>query len=98
VALPSAVVGAMRGYRQGEPMDLRERLRAVFVEALGLNDDIEVQSLRYRDIPQWDSIGHMTLVAAIEDEFGVALDTEQVIDLSSFDIAEALLRKLGAAE
>lgn len=79
-------------------MDLRERLRTVFVEALALDDDVEVENLRYRDVPQWDSIGHMTLVAAIEDEFGVALDTEQVIDLSSFDVAEVMLRKLGAAE
>jgi acyl carrier protein len=79
-------------------MDLRERLRTVFIQALGLNNDAEVQGLRYRDIPQWDSIGHMALVAAIEDEFGVALDTEQVIDLSSFDVAETVLRKLGAAE
>lgn len=79
-------------------MDLRERLRTVFVEALALDDDVEVENLRYRDVPQWDSIGHMTLVAAIEDEFGVALDTEQVIDLSGFDVAEVMLRKLGAAE
>lgn len=79
-------------------MDLRERLRGVFTEALGLDDAARVEGLRYRDVVQWDSIGHMTLVAAIEDEFRVALDTEQVIDLSSFEVAEAMLRDLGAAQ
>jgi acyl carrier protein len=79
-------------------MGMRESLRDVFFEALRLGDDVDVESLRYREIPQWDSIGHMALVAAIEYKFQVVLDTEQVIDLNSFEAAETMLRKLGAAE
>jgi acyl carrier protein len=76
-------------------MSLAERLRAVFVITLELADDVAVEQLKYRDIPQWDSLGHMTLVAAIEDEFGVQLDTEQVIDMSSFKVALDMLQGMG---
>lgn len=79
-------------------MALNDRLRAVFVEALELPDDVDVENLKYRDIEQWDSLGHMTLVAAIEDEFGVQLETEQVIDMSSFKVALDMLRGLGVDE
>ncbi|MDI5942469.1 acyl carrier protein, partial [Micromonospora sp. DH15] len=68
-------------------MPLSDRLRAVFVEALELGGEVDVENLKYREIEQWDSLGHMTLVAAIEEEFDVQLDTEQVIEMSSFKVA-----------
>ena len=77
-------------------MALDRRLRQVFVATLDLDDGIDVEHLRYQDIPAWDSIGHMSLVVAIEDEFDVQLDTDQVIDMSSFAIALDILRTLGA--
>ncbi|MEV8510911.1 acyl carrier protein [Dactylosporangium sp. NPDC051484] len=73
-------------------MELTDQLRKVFVEALELPADVDVENLKYRDIEQWDSLGHMTLVGAIEDEFDVQFDTEQVIDMSSFKVALDMLR------
>ncbi|MEV8436451.1 acyl carrier protein [Actinosynnema sp. NPDC051121] len=77
-------------------MALNDRLRAVFVEALSLSDGVDVENLKYRDIDEWDSVGHMALVAAIEDEFDVQFDTDQVIDMSSFKVAVDMLKGLGA--
>lgn len=79
-------------------MSVSDRLRTVFVDTLGLGPDVDVENLKYRDIEQWDSLGHMTLVAAIEDEFGVQLDTEQVIDMSSFKVALDMLRGMGVED
>jgi acyl carrier protein len=75
-------------------MELNDRLRATFVEALGLDGDVDVDNLKYRDIDAWDSVGHMGLVAAIEDEFDVQFDTDQVIDMSSFKVAGDMLRDM----
>ncbi|RLP87498.1 acyl carrier protein [Micromonospora sp. BL4] len=72
-----------------------QRLRVVFRTALELPDNAAVDSLEYRGIEKWDSLAHMSLVAAIEDEFGVMLDTDEVIDLSSFDRARQILEKHG---
>jgi acyl carrier protein len=74
---------------------LADRLRSVFVEALELPAGADVENLKSRDIEEWDSLGHMTLVASIEDEFGVQLDTEQVIGMSSFTVALDMLRSMG---
>ncbi|MET7751462.1 acyl carrier protein [Micromonospora sp. NPDC005367] len=79
-------------------MALSDRLRAVFVDTLELGDDVDVENLKYREIEQWDSLGHMTLVGAIEDEFDVQLDTEQVIDMSSFKVALDMLSGMGVRD
>ena len=79
-------------------MALKDRLRETFVTALDLDADVDVENLTYRDIEAWDSVGHMALIAAIEDDFDVQFETEQVIDLSSFKVAADMLRGLGVAD
>ncbi|MDT7798189.1 MAG: hypothetical protein QOI78_1622 [Actinomycetota bacterium] len=74
--------------------DVAPKLRAVFVEALDLEADVDVENLKYRDLEAWDSVGHMALVAAIEDEFDVEFDTDQVIDMSSFKVAVDMVTEL----
>jgi acyl carrier protein len=72
-----------------------DRLAGVFRKALELGDAVDVEGLTYRGVPAWDSLGHMALVAAIEEEFGVELDSDQVIDMASFPIARKMLRDMG---
>lgn len=74
--------------------EIAGKLREVFVEALDLDGDVDVENLKYRDIEAWDSVGHMALVAAIEDEFEVEFDTDQVIDMSSFKVAVDMITDL----
>ncbi len=64
-----------------------------FVEALGINEEIVVDDLEYNSIPQWDSIAHMILIAALEDEFDIMLDTDDIIDMSSVANAKSILAK-----
>ncbi|MFI0447648.1 acyl carrier protein [Actinomadura sp. 6N118] len=70
-----------------------ERLRRVFRSALNLGEEIEVDVLEYRGIDKWDSLAHMALVAALEDEFDIMIDIDDVIDMSSFGKARELLEK-----
>ena len=53
-------------------------------EALELDDDVDVTTLTYRGHPSWTSLGHMTLVAALEDRFDVMLESEDILDMSSY--------------
>lgn len=59
-------------------------LQAVFVEALGIPPDSDFQALAYRSLPQWDSVAHMALIARLESRFDLMLETDEVLDLSSF--------------
>lgn len=70
-----------------------ERLRRVFRSALNLGEEVEVDVLEYRGIDKWDSLAHMALVAALEDEFDIMIDIDDVIDMSSFGKARELLEK-----
>jgi acyl carrier protein len=69
------------------------RLIETFRAGLNLSSDVDVTTLHYRDIKEWDSVGHMALVGALEDAFDVMLDTDDVIDMSSFDKAVEILGK-----
>lgn len=72
-----------------------ERLRAVFSKQLDLPVERVTDALAYRSVAQWDSISHMALVAALEGEFGVMLETEEVIEMSSVAVAREILRRHG---
>ena len=69
-----------------------EKLAKVFADTFGISE-AETKGLQYQGIEAWDSVGHMTLVAAIEDEFDISLDTDDIIDMSSFEKAQEILAK-----
>ena len=51
------------------------------------------EKLKYNDIPEWDSIGHMTLMSTLEDGFNISIDTDDIIDFSSFKKGYEILVK-----
>ena len=51
------------------------------------------ENLKYNEIDEWDSIGHMSLVAAIEEEYKISLETDDIIDFSSYKKGIELLKK-----
>ena len=79
-------------------MALKDRLAETFREALELSGDIDIPGLKYQAISEWNSIGHMQLVAAMEGTFDIMLDTDEIIDMSSFAKALELLGKHGVAD
>jgi acyl carrier protein len=69
------------------------RLQEAFQTALDLPPDTEWQSLAYGQHEHWDSLGHMALVAEIEEAFDIMMETDDVIALSSYPVAIDLLRR-----
>ena len=41
--------------------------------------------LQYQGTELWDSVGHMTLISALEDAFDIMMETDDIIDLSSYE-------------
>lgn len=70
-----------------------DKLKAAFVEALNTNPNGDFQSLAYGQTAGWDSVAHMALVAAIENQFDIMLSTDEVIDLSSFPKAMEIVSR-----
>ena len=53
----------------------------------------KLEGLKYQDIPAWDSVGHMGLIAALEDAFDIMMDTDDIIDFSSYEKGKEILAK-----
>ena len=69
-----------------------EKYIAAFRENLGVAED-ELENLEYQGITTWDSVGHMGLVATLEDAFDIMMDTDDIIDFSSYDKGKEILTK-----
>ena len=63
---------------------MESKLKSIFAESLGINELLVNDSLIYGEIPQWDSVAHMALVAAVEEGFEIMIDTDDVVGMSSF--------------
>ena len=69
-----------------------EKYNAAFCETLNV-EEAQLAGLKYQAIPDWDSVGHMSLMAAIEDAFDIMLDTDDIIDFSSYEKGKEILKK-----
>ena len=67
-----------------------EKYNQAFIESLEVTEDLLI-GLQYQQIPIWDSVCHMVLIAAIEDAFDIMMDTDDIIDLSSYEKGKEIL-------
>ena len=73
-------------------MNNTEKYQNAFSEAFNIETE-KMAGLKYQDIPEWDSVGHMTLIAILEDVFDIMMDTDDIIDLGSFEKGAEILKK-----
>ena len=57
------------------------------------NKNIVNEKLKYNSISEWDSIGHMTLISELEKQFNISIETDDVIDFSSYKKGIEILKK-----
>ncbi|MEI3254816.1 MAG: acyl carrier protein [Candidatus Gastranaerophilaceae bacterium] len=69
-----------------------EKYKKAFTKTFEISEE-QTKGLKYQDIQAWDSVGHMGLVAAIEDAFDIMLDPDDIVDLSSFEKGMEILKK-----
>ena len=74
-------------------MSTLAKYKQIFSSVFSLKDDYDFDKLNYQDIPEWDSIGHMTLVSELENEFSISIETDDIVDFSSFKKGIELLKK-----
>ena len=68
-----------------------EKLKEAFVEGLEIPME-EVESATMESVDKWDSIGQMTLVAIIEDVFGIEFEPDEVMQFTSFEAGKNILK------
>ncbi len=73
------------------------QLNELIAKALMLPEDRITDDLTYNSIPEWDSVAHMALVAELEDSYGVMLETDDIVDMSSVGKIRDILGKYGVS-
>ena len=74
-------------------MNNLETYKKVFLDSLNIQNDQFNENLKYNEIPEWDSIGHMTLISGLEENFNISIDTDDIVDFSSFQKGQQILKK-----
>lgn len=69
-----------------------EKYVGAFVETFEIDEE-QANTLTYQAIDSWDSIGHMNLIASLEDAFDIMMETDDIIDFNSFTKGMELLKK-----
>lgn len=69
-----------------------EKYQNAFVEGLELPCE-SVESVTMDTVERWDSIGQMSLMAIIEDEFQIELEPDEIIAFTSYQAGLDILRK-----
>lgn len=69
-----------------------EKYNEAFIESFGVAAE-QLPGLAYQEIPEWDSVGHMQLIAALEDAFDIMFDTDDIIDFSSYEKGKEFMAK-----
>ncbi|MGY5956571.1 Acyl carrier protein [Kosakonia sp. BK9b] len=64
----------------------------IFVETFEVDEAI-LAGYKYQDTPSWDSVGHMTMIASLEDAFDIMMDTDDIIEFSSWEKGREILKK-----
>ena len=75
--------------------DNKSRYKEVFQSVFEVDDATIASNPGYQSIEGWDSVGHMAFMAALEDEFTIELDIDDIIDFSSYETGMVLLTKYG---
>lgn len=73
-------------------MTTLEKYSDVFISNFQITEE-QLTGLSYQSIDSWDSVGHMGLISSLEDTFDIMFDTDDIIDLSSFEKGIEILKK-----
>ena len=71
----------------------KEKYIETFITSLSIEKKNFKEDIKYNEIPEWDSIGHMTLISALEEQYKISFGTDDIVDFSSFSKGIEILKK-----
>ena len=74
-------------------MNNTEKYDNAFIESFSITAEDLGDSLKYESISDWDSIGHMGLIAELEDSFDISMEMDDIIDFSSYEKGKEIIKK-----
>ena len=75
-------------------MSNQEKYDQAFTDTFAVKKE-DLPGLSYQSIEAWDSVGHMQLIAALEDAFDIMFDTDDIINFNSYETGKEYMDKYG---
>ena len=73
----------------------KQKYDQVFIEIFSISKSVLGEDLIYNSIPEWDSVGHMGMIAELEDVFEIMMEMDDIIDFSSYKKGFEIIAKYG---
>ena len=74
-------------------MNNKQKYDQAFIETFSISESALGNDLKYNSIPEWDSVGHMGLIAELEEVFDIMMEMDDIIDFSSYKKGFELIAK-----
>ena len=74
-------------------MSNKQKYKDIFIKSLAMDSKKFSENIKYNEITEWDSIGHMTLMSGLEEGFNISIETDDIVDFSSFKKGTEILEK-----
>jgi len=75
--------------------DTLKKIQTAFNLAFGVAPESITIDTTPKDIPAWDSLGHMSLVSSLEQTFGLNFDVDEVMEMEN---VSQIVRIIGARQ
>ena len=72
---------------------VQKKYDQAFMTAFDIGDAALGPDLKYESIQEWDSIGHMGLIAELEDSLDISMEMDDIIDFSSYEKGKEIIKK-----
>jgi|TARA_X000001036_G_scaffold394232_1_gene394414 acyl carrier protein len=73
-------------------MNNSEKYSKIFIKIFSIKK-AKLKNLKYQSVPQWDSVGHMSMIGSLEETFKITMDIDDIVDFSSYDKGKKILKK-----
>ncbi len=74
-------------------MTNKQKYNKVFIESFSIKEKDLKKDIEYNSIKKWDSVGHMAMIAKLEEKFKIVLEMDDIIDFSSYETGKKILKK-----
>ena len=72
-----------------------EKYNKIFMDVLGVDEAALNDSFTFKEVPQWDSVAHLSLISELEDTFDVMFESEDILHYGSYENGKKILRGYG---
>ena len=74
-------------------MTNREKYNKAFIDCFSVTEDMLNEDFVYQCVPAWDSVGHMGMIAELEDVFEIMMEMDDIIDINSYEKCAEILKR-----